>query len=127
MFKFPEKWTHQQQQRAEMMFALYPDLKAAYTLSQHLRTIFNKRSIKSAARLNLARWYNNVADAHFRSFNTIVATVYEHHEEILNYFDNFSTNASAESINSKIKAFRAKLHGVTDKKFFIFRLCNLYA
>ncbi len=35
---------------------------------------------------------------------------------ILNYFDNLSTNASAESINSKIKAFRAKLHGVTDKK-----------
>ena len=110
-----------------MMFSLYPDLKAAYSLSQNLRAIFNKRSIKSAARLNLAHWYNKVADADFRSFHTIAATVYEHHDEILNYFDNFSTNASAESINYKIKAFRAKLHGVTDKKFFIFRLCNLYA
>ena len=30
-------------------------------------------------------------------------------------------------MNSKIKAFRAKLHGVNDSKFFIFRLCNLYA
>lgn len=127
LFKSPEKWSPQQQQRAEMMFSLYPDLKAAYSLSQNLRAIFNKRSVKSAARLNLARWYNKVAEAGFRSFNTIAATVYEHHEEILNYFDNLSTNASAESINSKIKAFRAKLHGVTDKKFFIFRLCNLYA
>lgn len=127
LFKSPDKWTPQQQQRAQMMFALYPDLKAAYSLSQHLRTIFTKRSVKSAARLNLARWYDKVAEADFRSFNTIAATVYEHHDEILNYFDNRSTNASAESINSKIKAFRAKLHGVTDKKFFIFRLCNLYA
>ena len=127
LFKLPEKWTLQQHQRAEMMFALYPDLREAYRLSQHLRAIFNKRSVKSAARLNLARWYNQVADAGFRSFNSIAATVYEHHEEILNYFDNLSTNASAESINSKIKAFRAKLHGVTDKKFFIFRICNLYA
>ena len=110
-----------------MMFALYPDLKMAYGLSQHLRAIFTRRSVKSAARLNLARWYNKVAEADFRSFNTIAATVYEHHDEILNYFDNRSTNASAESINSKIKAFRAKLHGVTDKKFFLFRLCNLYA
>ena len=38
------------------------------------------------------------------------ATFYEHADEILNFFDNRSTNASAESINSKIKAFRAKLN-----------------
>ena len=127
LFKSPEKWTSQQRQRAVMMFALYPDLKEAYRLSQHLRAIFNKKSAKDAARLNLARWYNQVAESGFRSFNTIAATIYEHHDEILNYFDNLSTNASAESINSKIKAFRAKLHGVTDRKFFIFRLCKIYA
>lgn len=127
LFKSPEKWTEQQRHRAEMMFALYLDLREAYRLSQHLRAIFNKRSAKSAARLNLARWYNEVAESGLRSFNTIAATVYEHHDEILNYFDNFYTNASAESINSKIKAFRAKLHGVADRKFFIFRLCKIYA
>ncbi len=101
--------------------------KKAYRLSQELRTIFNKRSAKDSARLNLARWYNRVADSGFKSFNTIAATFYEHSDEILNFFDNRSTNASAESINSKIKAFRAKLHGVNDTKFFIFRLCNIYA
>ncbi|MCX4261031.1 MAG: transposase, partial [Muribaculaceae bacterium] len=57
----------------------------------------------------------------------LTPTFYEHADEILNFFDNRSTNASAESINSKIKAFRAKLHGVNDTKFFIFRLCNIYA
>ena len=35
---------------------------------------------------------------------------------------NRSTNASAESLNAKIKDFRAQLRGVIDKKFFIFRL-----
>ncbi|WP_455550954.1 transposase [Flavobacterium oreochromis] len=30
----------------------------------------------------------------------------------LNYFDNRSTNASAESFNVKIKAFRSKFRGV---------------
>ena len=88
---------------------------------QNLRTIVTKRSTKDSARLNLARWYNRVADSGFKEFNTIAATFYEHSEEILNFFDNRSTNASAESINSKIKAFRAKLHGVNDTKFFIFR------
>ena len=127
LFKSPEKWTVSQRQRAGMLFRLYPDLKEAYRLSQNLRTIFNRRSTKDCARLNLARWYNSVAQAGFKSFNTIAATFYEHADEILNFFDNRSTNASAEAINSKIKAFRAKLHGVNDTKFFIFRLCKIYA
>lgn len=128
LFKSPEKWTDTQRQRIDLMFSLYTDLKEAYWLSQYLRAIFsNKKSTADTARLNLARWYNRVADSGFKSFNTIAATFYEHSDEIINYFDNRSTNASAESINSKIKAFRAKLHGVNDTKFFIFRLCNLYA
>lgn len=128
LFKSPEKWTDSQKQRIDLMFSSYPDLKEAYWLAQHLRAIFsNKNSTAGSARLNLARWYNRVADSGFKSFNTIAATFYEHSDEIINFFDNRSTNASAESINSKIKAFRAKLHGVNDTKFFIFRLCNLYA
>ena len=111
--KSPHKWTLPQRQRIDLMFSLYPDLKKAYWLSQHLRAIFsNKKSTAATARLNLARWYNRVADSGFKSFNTIAATFYEHSDEIINFFDNRSTNASAESINSKIKAFRAKLHGV---------------
>ena len=94
---------------------------------KNLRAIFNRRSDKDAARLNLAKWYNRVGESGFKSFNTIAATFYEHSGEILNFYDNRSTNASAESINSKIKAFRAKLHGVNDTKFFIFCLCNWLA
>lgn len=127
LFKSPDKWTESQRQRIDLMFSLYPDLKEAYWLSQHLRAIFSsKKSTPDTARLNLARWYNKVAESGFKSFNTIAATFYEHSDEIINFFDNRSTNASAESINSKIKAFRAKLHGVNDT-IFIFRLCNLYA
>jgi hypothetical protein len=48
-------------------------------------------------------------------------------ESILNFFDNISTNANAESFNSKIKGFRANLRGVTDVKFFLFRLEKLFA
>ena len=46
--------------------------------------------------------------------------------EILNFYNNRSTNAAAESFNAKIKLFRANLHGVTDKKFFLFRIAKLY-
>ena len=41
---------------------------------------------------------------------------------IANYFKNRSTNASAESFNAKVKAFRNLFRGVSDIPFFIYRL-----
>ena len=127
LFKSADKWTEKQKHRAKLLFELYPDIKKAYSLTHSLRMIFSKNTIKDAARLSLARWYNQVADSEFKSFNTIAATVYEHYEEILNFFINRSTNASAESFNAKIKAFRATLRGVVDVDFFLFRLTKIYA
>jgi transposase len=54
-------------------------------------------------------------------------TISLNYREILNYFDNRSTNASAESFNAKTKAFRAQLRGVRNKEFFLFRLTQIYA
>lgn len=125
LFKSPEKWTKSQALRAEILFDLYPDIKDAYSLTHSLRMIFSKRTIKGAARLSLARWYNKVAEAGFKSFNVIAATLYEHYDEVLNFFINRSTNAFAESFNAKLKTFRAALRGVSDIKFFLFRLCKL--
>ena len=89
--------------------------------------IYIKNTIKDTARLSLAKWYNKVAESGFKSFNTIAATIYEHYDEILDLFNNHSTNASAESFNAKIKAFRASLRGVRDIPYFLFRLANIYA
>jgi len=127
LFKSADKWTEKQKQRAKILFELYPKIKKAYSLAHSLRMIFSKNTIKDAARLSLAKWYNQVADSVFKSFNTIAATVYEHYEEILNFFVNRSTNASAESFNAKIKEFRTNLKGVVDVDFFLYRLTKIYA
>lgn len=89
--------------------------------------IFAKNTVKDAARLSMARWYNKVEEAGFHSFNVIAATFYEHYDEILNFYNNRSSNALAESFNAKIKLFRTNLRRVIDKKFFLFRIANLYA
>lgn len=127
LFKSAEKWTGRQKQRAAIPFEEYPDLKTAYGLCHSLRMIFSKNTIKDAARLSMARWYNKVEKDGFHSFNVIAATFYEHYDEILNFYNNRSSNAMAESFNAKIKLFRANLRGVADKKFFLFRIANLYA
>ena len=127
LFKSADKWTPRQKQRAAILFEEYPDIKKAYSLCHSLRMIFSKNSIKDAARLSMARWYNKVEEAGFKSFNIIAATFYEHYDEILNFYNNRASNAMAESFNAKIKLFRANLRGVVDKKFFLFRIANLYA
>lgn len=66
-------------------------------------------------------------DAHGRKGCLIAAAMYDREDEILNYFVNRSTNASAESLNAKIKHFRAQLRGIIDRKFFLFRLMKIYA
>ena len=66
-------------------------------------------------------------DAHGRKGCLIAAAMYDREDEILNYFVNRSTNASAESLNAKIKHFRAQLRGIINRKFFLFRLMKIYA
>ncbi|WP_199236307.1 transposase [Chitinophaga sp. S165] len=43
----------------------------------------------------------------------------------MNFFDNRSTNAAAESFNAKIKAFKNALRGVRDVEFFRYRLIKI--
>ncbi len=127
LFKSPQKWSESQKLRAEILFENYPDLQKAHSLTHSLRMIYAKNTIKDVARLSLAHWYNKVEESGFKSINTIAGTIYEHYDEILNFFVNRSTSASAESFNAKIKAFRASLRGVIDIKFFLFRLTKIYA
>lgn len=127
LFKSADKWTDRQKQRAAILFEEYPDIETAYGLCHSLRMIFSKNTIKDAARLAMARWYNKVDESRLHSFNVIAATFYEHYDEILNFYNNRSSNAMAESFNAKIKLFRANLRGVADKKFFLYRIAKLYA
>ena len=127
LFKSAEKWSLSQKQRAKILFAQYPDIHKAFNLTHALRLIFSKTKAKEVDYTKLAHWYNQVTESGFKAFNTISATIYSHYQDILNFFDNRSTNASAESFNAKIKAFRSVLRGVRDVTFFLFRLAKIYA
>jgi|TARA_B110000116_G_scaffold11426_1_gene9305 transposase len=95
--------------------------------SQNLSCIFNKTKDKITALIRIAKWDEKVKQAAFKSLSKIARTMSTHYKNILNYFDNRSTNASAESFNAKIKAFRAQFRGVRDIPFFLFRLSNIFA
>ncbi len=127
LYKSREKWTIKQQLRAQVLFKEYPEIKLAYDLSQQLREFFNTKQGKGVALTKLAHWYKDVEESGLRSFATIMNTVKINYDGIVNYFENRSTNASAESFNAKIKAFRAQFRGVRNKEYFLYRLTQIYA
>lgn len=126
LFKSAEKWTPSQRERAKILFGQYPDLERAYRLTHKLRMIYAKTPRRSLANTRLAKWYAEVERSGFNAFKVIANTLRDRETDIINFFDSRATNASAESFNCKIKAFRAQLRGVSDVKYFLFRLKNIY-
>ncbi len=127
LFKHHSRWSEKQKQRASILFEHYADLHKAYQLSMELYNIYQHTKVKGIAYTKLARWYEDIEQSGFKSFNTVKRTIQQHYRSILNYFDNRSTNASAESFNAKIKAFRSQFRGVRDINFFLFRIEKLFA
>lgn len=127
LFKRKDLWTPSQLHRAELLFQRYPLLEQAYILAQKLGHIYRGVKDKAVAYTKLAQWYNQVEKTNFHSFNTIANTIKQHYETILNFFERRSTNASAESFNAKIKAFRTQFRGVRNIPFFLYRLTQIYA
>lgn len=121
-----EKWSATLEKRAKILFGLYPKLEEAYNLINSLRAVFrNKKLTKETATEKLEVWYEKVAACTLREIKSVRDTIKFYEDEILNYFIERQTNASAESLNSKIKYFRAQVKGVRDIPFFMYRLATV--
>ena len=126
LYQFEKDWTANQSKRAAILFAKYPVLQSAYELTLCFRNIYQNTD-KAIALTQFNQWKEKVKATKLEEFNTVVNSLEYHLENILHFFNHRSTNAYAESFNSKIKGFRANLRGVTDVKFFLFRLEKLFA
>ena len=123
----PDKWSENMKARMNLLFELYPRLKEAYDVVNKLRAIFRSSTLtKETAKEKFQEWYKVVNHCTLREVKSARNAVKSREDEVLNYFLEHSTNAAAESFNSKIKAFRAQLRGVSDLPFFMFRLCRLF-
>lgn len=106
-----EKWTDAQKERANVLFGKYPKIKEAYSLLCSLRSILRDTTLnKETAKSKLHEWYDKVAASTLREVKAARDTIKLKEDQVLNYFVERSTNASAESFNSKVKNFRAQLH-----------------
>jgi transposase len=124
--KKPINLTENQKIRIDLVFKLYPELEKAYKHTLEFRSIYeNTDQLKALERFNL--WIEDTFEQKLETFYTTANTVKANFDNILNFFINRNTNANAESFNAKIKLFRANLRGVSNTKFFLFRLHKLFA
>lgn len=84
--KKQSEWRESQQERAKLLFELYPDIEKAYHLSQELSGFFENTKEKIYGYTRLAQWYEKVNQSGFKSFNTISTIIQNHYITILNYF-----------------------------------------
>lgn len=121
-----DKWGEHKKERAKLLFELYPQMKEAYSLVCKVRDIFKRNLSVEEARTRLHNWYKDVNACTFREIKSARDCIKAKETEVLNYFINRSTNAAAESLNSRMKGFRAQLHGVADIPFFLYRVCTIF-
>lgn len=126
LYKFEEDWTKSQADRAKILFEKYPLIEKAYKQTISFRAIY-KFQFKEDALNKFREWKQKMIKLEIEEFNSVVNSLEHHLDNILNFFGIRNTNANAESFNAKIKHFRASLRGVTDVKFFLFRLEKLFA
>jgi len=127
LFKPEAKWTRSQAERSGILFGEYPLIHEAYKLSMMFRSIYENAKDKRQAEKKLSLWHQKVKDKKLETFTTAAESIHNHKETILNFFNNRTTNALAESFNSKIKAFRSMFRGIRDLEFFIYRVSLIFA
>lgn len=122
-----DKWTESQKERADIMFSRYPELLEGYELVNRLRMIFKNTSLSvTQGKDRLQSWCDEVRQFKSDRMRTVAVTIESRIDDIANYFDKRHTNASAESLNSKIKGFRSMLRGVSDIEFFMYRVSRIF-
>lgn len=119
-------WSDFQKKEMKLLFEMDKRIQKAYGLVCHLRNIFKTKQTRDKASKALQKWYKCVSKSRIRELISVRDTIKSKEEYVLNYFNNRSTNAASESLNSKMKGFRAQVHGVADLPFFMYRLTKIF-
>jgi transposase len=123
LFRFQRQWTEVQEQRAEILFELFPEIKKAYSVICSFRSFYNcKVGNVGKARKSLEKWHRKAKVSHIPEIQNFLSTVKKHEPDILAYFVDGHTNAFAESLNSKFQRFIQSNYGIRDRNFFHFRI-----
>ena len=112
-------------QRLEEALRLNQPLAIAYYLKEDLRQIWSQRD-KRIARRVLRDWLKRARASGVRMLVQFAATLEEHQEGILNYYDYPISTGPLEGVNNKIKTMKRQAYGFRDQKFFKLKILGIH-
>jgi transposase len=125
LVKNRENLTEEQEKKLAGMLAASPELKSCYELKESFRDLFNQNLSYQTAEKRLQRWVVEVDASPFKALKSVLKTLRNWWQEILNYFDGRYNNGFAEGVNLKIKMLNRRGYGY--RNFNSFRLHVLVA
>ena len=129
LFKRPQEWTEKQQQRSNILFENYSEIKKAYYNTLAFRKLLDKKNINQLHLMDKQwnEWYFQVDEDNVDEMRAFAASVERHEKKIKNYLLTGKTNAAAENINSKLQRFISANYGTRDIDFFLFRINKYFS
>ena len=108
LFKGKERLNEKEKVKLEMLFKRFenfPSLYQAYFIKEKLRDFYKLKNKNEAGKKfdTLLIYCENSQSTYMRNFGK---TLFRWKENILNYFDNFQTNAFTEGVHTKIKMIK---------------------
>lgn len=129
LFLLPNQWSDGQQQRAELLFAQYPQIKKAYQLILRIRRWFTPpkgnttyQKTRDKKKQQLLELIHQFIQSEIDEVKNIAFLLQKNRAQILHYFIAKETNAKAEALNQNLQRFINVNYGARNTDFFLYRI-----
>jgi len=112
-------------QRLEEALALNKPLATVYYLKEDLRQIWSQPNKRTARRV-LRDWLARARASGIRMLVQFAATLEEHQEGVLNYYDYRISTGPLEGTNNKIQLMKRQAYGFRDQAFFKLKILGIH-
>ena len=114
-----------ERERLDNALALNTPLTLVYYMKDDLRQIWQQES-KASARRILDDWIRRAEASGIAMLIRFAATLREHHEGILAYYDYRISTGPLEGVNNKIRTMQRQAYGFRDPKFLKLKILALH-
>ena len=127
LLKNPENLDEERNEleRLEEALELNKSLSIAYYLKEDLRQIWSQPDKRTARRV-LRDWLARARASKIRILVQIAATLEEHQEGVLNYYEYRISTGPLEGTNNKIQLMKRQAYGFRDQAFFKLKILGIH-
>ena len=114
--------SEKEQDKLALLYETSPELKQLHQLKEAFRDIFETDHSREQAALALAAWIEKVRTASLKSLDAFLNTLDNWGRQILNYFNQRTTQGFVEGMNNRIKLIMRRGYGYRNFDHFSFRI-----